>query len=326
MKLQQLRYIVEVANQDLNITAAAERLHTSQPGISKQIRLLEDELGLRIFDRSGKHLSRITQEGAQILAYAQQMLRDVDNIQHVAAEFRDHQSGRLTLGTTHTQARYVLPRVIKAFREKYPQVSLQIQQGSPRQIAQWAARGEVDIAIATEAMDDFEDLVLMPCYNWNRSVVVPPGHPLISDKQLTLENIAQFSIVTYVMGFTGRARFDQAFAEVDLSPKVVLTAVDADVIKTYVRLGFGIGVVANMAIDTQSDKDLVAVDVSHLFQGSTTNLCIRRGSFLRQYMYDFIHLFCPHLDGTVVDRFVEAKSAEESRRLQRDIADQIPNY
>lgn len=324
MKLQQLRYIIEVVNQDLNITAASEQLHTSQPGISKQIRLLEDELGLRIFDRSGKHLVRVTPEGEAVLSYARRILQDTDNIHRVAGEYKDHKTGSLTLGTTHTQARYVLPSVIRAFRDQYPQVSLQIQQGSPRQIAQWAARGEVDIAIATEAMNEFEDLVLMPCYNWNRSVVVPPKHPLTTSSKITLENIAQFPIVTYVLGFTGRSRFDQAFIDADLNPKIVLTAVDADVIKTYVRLGFGIGVVANMAIDKQ-DKDLTAVDVGHLFAANTTNLCIRRGSYLRQYMYDFIQLFCEHLSKDVVDDFIDAKSAEEARRLQEKIKPKVPN-
>ena len=241
MKLRQLRYITEVARRGLNITAAAEALFTSQPGISKQIRLLEDELGVEIFLRHGKHLTEITPAGQRILEYAERLLKDVDSIQNIADEFRQQDRGELAIATTHTQARYALPNVISTFRQRFPKVSLQLQQGSPPQIAKLAASGEADFAIATEAMEHFEDLVMLPCYHWNRCVLVRPDHPLAKlRRKLAVRDIAGHPIVTYTFGFTGRSKLDQAFAAHGTKPEVVLTAVDADVIKTYVRLGLGI--------------------------------------------------------------------------------------
>ncbi len=295
MKLQQLRYIREVARQGLNISSAAQSLHTSQPGISKQIRLLEDELGLEIFSRSGKHLTHITQAGEVILQGAEEILRSVENLRQVAQEFNEPTKGSLSIATTHTQARYALPPVIHEFTKQYPDIALHIHQGTPTQIAQMAAAGEVDIAIATEAMEQFPELITLPCYRWNRCVLVPRDHPLCKLPSLTLEAIAQYPIVTYVSGFTGRSKQDAAFLQKNLTPQVVFTATDADVIKTYVRLGLGIGIIAHMAFDVVTDSDLVTLDASHLFESSVTRLGIRRGTFLRSYLYDFIERFAPHL-------------------------------
>jgi LysR family cys regulon transcriptional activator len=317
VKLRQLHYIHEVANRGLNVTAAADALYTSQPGVSKQIRLLEDELGVDIFLRNGKQLSEITPAGARILEYTQRLLREAENIRNVAEEFRDSDKGDLSLATTHTQARYALPPVIQNFRKSYPLVRLHLHQGPPPQISKLAADGEVDFAIATEAMEHFEQLVMLPCYHWNRSVLVPPRHPLAQKLQgrLTLADIAEHPIVTYTFGFTGRSKLDQAFAAHGLRPDVVLTAVDADVIKTYVRLGLGVGIVASMAYDPEQDGDLVRVPAEHLFEPSTTHIGFRQGMFLRTYMYDFISLFAPHLNRELIDEVAAIK--DHASRQQR---------
>ena len=301
MKLQQLRYIWEVAHHDLNVSATAQSLYTSQPGISKQIRLLEEELGVEIFARSGKHLTRVTPAGEAILQTAGEILRKVESIKQVAQEFSNDSKGSLSIATTHTQARYALPNVIGGFIEKYPDVSLHMHQGTPMQISELAADGTVDFAIATEALELFSDLVMMPCYKWNRSIVVPKNHPLAQLSELTLEDVAKHPIVTYVFGFTGRSQLDEAFLSKGLAPKVVFTAADADVIKTYVRLGLGIGIVANLAYDQGTDSDLIALDASHLFAPSITKIGFRRGTFLRGFMYDFIEQFAPHLTKNVVE-------------------------
>ncbi|MGI1671425.1 MAG: HTH-type transcriptional regulator CysB [Neptuniibacter sp.] len=307
MKLQQLRYIWEVARHDLNVSATAQSLYTSQPGISKQIRLLEDELGVEVFSRSGKHLTRVTPAGQAILSIAGEILQKVESIKQVAQEFSDERKGSLDVATTHTQARYALPPTITSFMKQYPDVSLHMHQGTPMQISEMAANGTVDFAIATEAMSHFSDLIMMPCYRWNRSVVVPKDHPLTQVSKLSLEDLAAQPIVTYVFGFTGRSKLDEAFVNAGLEPKVVFTAVDSDVIKTYVRLGLGVGIIATMAFDEQQDTDLVALDASHLFEPSTTKIGFRKGTFLRGYMYDFIQRFAPHLTPDVV-REVQACS------------------
>jgi LysR family cys regulon transcriptional activator len=315
MKLQQLRYIWEVAHHDLNVSATAQSLYTSQPGISKQIRLLEDELGVEVFSRSGKHLTHITPAGEAILKTAGEVLRKVESIKQVAQEYSDEKKGSLSIATTHTQARYALPSTISTFIDRYPDVSLHMHQGTPMQISEMAADGTVDFAIATEALELFSDLVMMPCYRWNRCVLVPRDHPLAQLSRLTLEHVAAHPIVTYVFGFTGRSKLDEAFIEKGLLPKVVFTAADADVIKTYVRLGLGIGIVAAMAYDEQIDGDLVALDASHLFSSSITKIGCRRGTFLRGYMYDFIEDFAPHLTREVVSEAFARHSKAELEEL-----------
>jgi len=295
MKLQQLRYIWEVARRGMNVSAAAQSLFTSQPGISKQIQQLEDELGVQIFVRSGKHFTGLTPAGEQILAVISDVLFAVGNIRSIADEFSDQSAGSLSIATTHTQSRYVLPPVISRFVSRFPLVTLHMHQGTPLQIAEMAARGDADFAIATEAMDKFGDLVMMPCYRWNRVLLLPSGHPLVVVEKPTHWDIAQYPIVTYVSGFTGRAQLDEAFQAQGLEPRVTVTAADADVIKTYVRLGVGIGIVASMAYDASADADLVSVDVSHLFAYGTTHIGFRRGAFLRAYMLDFMVMFAPGL-------------------------------
>ncbi len=315
MKLQQLRYIWEVAQHELNLSSTAEALFTSQPGLSKQIRLLEEELGIQIFERNGKHLARITDAGEKVLELAQRILIDTDNIRLVGREYSDPNHGTLSIATTHTQARYVLPPVIEAFIRRYPRVKLNMHQGTPSQISQLAAAGAVDCCIATEAMEFFEDLVMLPCYRWNRSIIVPCNHPLNDQSPLTLEAIARYPIVTYVFGFTGRSKLDQAFNAQGLTPNVVFTATDADVIKTYVRLGLGIGIIAKMAYDPEVDTDMCALDASHLFESSVSKFGLRRGLTLRSYMYDFIELSAPHLSRDKVDQAMAASTAREVEQL-----------
>lgn len=324
MKLRQLLYIHEVAKHDLNITQAADHLHTSQPGISKQIKLLEDELGVEIFARNGKHLDRITPAGVGILAAASQVLQEVDNVRRVASEFQHADSGQLAIGTTHTQARYALPPTIQQFKKRYPKVALHLNQGSPPQIASWAASGEVDFAIATEAMEHFDELIMLPCYHWNRCVLVPPGHPLTQVDKLRLKDVAANPLVTYTFGFTGRSQLDQAFSAQGLTPNVVLTAVDADVIKTYVRLGLGIGIIANMAYDEAEDADLVRLDASHLFAQSTTHIGFRRGTFLRGYMLDLISIFAPHLTKDIVEKAIASHPGPSHDRLIQKLWSELP--
>lgn len=313
MKLQQLKYICEVAKHNLNVSATAQSLYTSQPGISKQIRMLEDELGVEIFARSGKHLTRVTPAGQAIIELANDILRQSENIKRVAQEYSDDRKGTLTIATTHTQARYALPLVIEQFIEKYPQVSLHMHQGTPMQIAEMAADGTADFAIATESLELFNDLVMMPCYTWNRCIVVRRDHPLAQREQLSLDEVAQYPIVTYVFGFTGRSKLDEAFTARGLTPRVVFTAADADVIKTYVKLGLGIGIIARMAFDEKNDSELVALDASHIFDSSITKIGFQRGLSLRAYMLDFIQMFAPHLQRELV-----LESQVQDNRLEVD--------
>jgi LysR family cys regulon transcriptional activator len=318
MKLQQLRYVLEVAKNNLNVSATAASLYTSQPGISKQIRLLEDELGVEIFSRSGKHLTRITPAGQAILREAEEILAGTHRIKALAQEFADEKKGTLSIATTHTQARYALPGPIRAFRNRYPDVTLNMNQGTPMQISEMAASGQVDFAIATEAIALFKDLIMMPCYRWNRCVLVPKNHPLATAKRLKLEDVAAHPIVTYVFGFTDRSKLDMAFKSKGLDPKVVFTAADSDVIKTYVRLGLGIGIIAEMAVD-EDDTDLVALDASHLFESSTTKIGFRRGIYLRKYMLDFIREFAPHLKPELVEKAAEAATPAEVDALFKHV-------
>jgi LysR family transcriptional regulator, cys regulon transcriptional activator len=312
MKLQQLRYLCEVANQGLNLSKAAETLHTSQPGISKQIRLLEDELGVDIFVRNGKRVVETTPPGRVIIEIAERILLDAKNLKQVGQEFANEATGSLTIATTHTQARYALPTAIKNFTARYPQVKLILRQGSPTQISEFVTSGSADIAIATEAIELFADLVMLPCYKWNRCIVVPPRHPLLKLEKLTLEALAQYPIITYDFAFTGRSKINQAFDAKKLTPNVVLTAIDADVIKTYVELGLGIGILAQMAFDPKRDQHLRSIDASHLFEPSTTRIGIGRNSYLRGYVYDFIEIFAPHLTHEVVTAAMKEKEYRTS--------------
>lgn len=300
MKLHQMRYIREVARQGLNVSLAAEALHTSQPGVSKQIQLLEEELGLQIFYRGGKRLTGLTEPGKIILDMAERMLREVENISRVSEDFTHVDTGSLSIATTHTQARYRLPPAIKSFIELYPDVQLHIHQGNPTQVADLVSSGEADIGIATESIVTREDLVALSCYSWNRCVVTPPGHPLLEAAPLTLQKLAAYPIVTYDLGFTGSTTVKRVFEEAGTQPDIVLTAIDSDVIKTYVELGLGIGLLAKMAYNPERDKGLAMLDVAHLFPDSTTYLGIRRDAYLRGYAYEFIGLIAPHLGRAAV--------------------------
>lgn len=307
MNFQQLRYVREIARCGLNISAAAQALNTAQPGISNQIRQLEKELGIRIFERNGKRLVGITKPGRAVLAMAERVLRELEHIKQVGFDYTDQASGSLSIATTHTQARYALPPVIKAFVDRYPNVRLHLHQGDPMQIAHLAASGVADIAIATEGIDLFEDLVVMSCYDWNHCVIAPPGLPILRDQPLTLEKIAQYPIVTYDFSFAGRVKINDAFERAGLRPNVVFSAIDSDVIKTYVEIGIGIGLMASMAYNPERDTNLRMLDASHLFEPCTTRLGLRRGAQLRGYMYAFIEMFAPHLDRAAVDRAMESQ-------------------
>jgi len=324
MKIQQLKYIWEVANHGLNVSATAESLYTSQPGISKQIRMLEDELDVQIFQRNGKHLTEITPAGRVIIDMAGEILDKVDGVKRVADDFSQKRQGSLSIATTHTQARYVLPMIIQDFIKLYPDVSLDMHQGTPVQISELASKGTVDFAIATEALELFDNLIMMPCYRWNRSVIVNHDHPLAKETELTLEKLAEYPLVTYVFGFTGRSQLDQAFEKANLSPKIFFTASDADVIKTYVKMNLGVGIVASMAYDSKIDSELVSIDASHLFEASVTKIGFRRGTFLRAYMYDFIRLFAPHLTHEIIQQSVQTKTKQELEKIFNKI--ELPNY
>jgi LysR family cys regulon transcriptional activator len=301
MKLQQLRYLTEVVRRGLNVSDAAEALHTSQPGVSKQIRALEDELGIQVFARHGKRLVSVTEPGKAVLAIAERILSEAQNLRRAGEEFANDQLGTLTIAATHTQARYALPRAVAAFKRRYPKVKLVIHQGNPTQICEQVLTGEADLCVATEAIALYPELVSLPVYQWNRCVVVPPRHPLLKSAPLTLEKLTQYPIVTYDFAFANRSLVQKAFENRGLEPNVVLTALDSDVIKTYVELGLGVGILAKMAFDPKRDRELRAIDASHLFESSTTRLGIKRNAYLRRYAYEFIELFAPHLPRTSVE-------------------------
>jgi LysR family cys regulon transcriptional activator len=304
MKLQQLRYLTEVVRRGLNVSEAAAALHTSQPGISKQIRALEDELGIQIFVRHGKRLVSITEPGKAVVAIAERILSEAQNLRRAGEEYANDQIGRLTIAATHTQARYALPKAVAAFKRRYPRVELVLQQGNPTQICEQVLAGEADLGVATEMIEDYQELVSLPVYQWNRCVVVPPRHPLLKAKPLTLERLAEHPIVTYDFAFANRSLMQKAFEARGLTPHVVLSAQDSDVIKTYVELGLGVGILAKMAFHPERDRALRAIDASHLFESSTTRLGIKRNAYLRRYAYEFIELFAPQLPRALVERTV----------------------
>ncbi len=264
--------------------------------------------GWRFFARHGKQLTEITPAGQQIIAVAGEILDKIHNIKEIAQKFRDNKVGSFAIGATHNQARYVLPNVLKTFMTQYPGITLHVHQGTPMQIAEEASRGIIDLAISTEALDLFENMVVLPCYEWSRYLLVPQDHPLALKAKVSLEELAGYPLVTYVSGFGGRAQLDKAFEKQHLHPQVALTAVDADVIKTYVRLGLGVGIVATMAYDPTADADLVALDASHLFGSSMTKIGLRKDLFFREFMYEFIQLFAPALDKEKIQQAM-AKSA-----------------
>lgn len=301
MKVHQLKYIREVARHNLNVSNASEVLHTSQPGVSKQIQLLEDELNLQIFKRNGKRLIGITEPGRQILVMAERVLHELENIKRVGEEFSREDTGELVISATHTQARYHLPAAVKRFIEAYPNVKLTIHQGSPSQVSEQVMKGEAHIGLATEAISNYEELATLPCYTWNRCLVLPHEHPLLNEPPLTLEKIARFPVITYDFAFAGGSMVNKVFAQHGLNLNVVLTAIDSDVIKTYVELGLGIGLLAKMAYNPERDRNLAMLDASHLFPDSVTRIGIRKDAYLRGFQYAFIQTIASHLTKEVVD-------------------------
>ena len=319
MKLQQLKYLLAIADNGLNITAAAERLYTSQPGVSKQLKLLEEELGLQLFTRKGKSLGGITAAGEQVIERARLVMQEVENIRSLASDYFHEEEGTLSIATTHTQARYVLPDVIREFRERYPRVSLNLHQGTSEQIADMVAANEIDFAIATGSRDLFADLLLVPSYRWDRKILVPKDHALTKlNRKLTLHDLAEYPLVTYVFSFGGQSSLKKAFANEGLEPDVVFTARDADVIKTYVRMGLGVGIVASMAEDCDDKKDLAAIDAEGLFPRSTTWIGFRKDAVMRRYMLDFARLFAPHITANQLEEMRHARSQADINRLYGD--------
>jgi len=307
MNFQQLRSVREAVRCGFNLTEVAHTLHTSQPGVSRQIRELEEELGIELFVRAGKRLTGLTEPGGHVLPIIERMLMESSNLRHAGQEFVARQSGLLSIAATHSQARYALPVAVQEFRSHYPNVKLHLHQGSPKQIAQMLIAGEVDVGIATEALGDYPQLVALPCFRWTHSVIVPPEHALL-DAPLTLEALARYPLITYDTGFTGRTRIDDAFADRGLAPGIVLTAMDADVIKTYVQLGMGVGIVAGIAYEAERDTQLRALDAGPLFGINITKLAVRRGSYLRGYVHAFIASFAPTLTREVIEQALAADS------------------
>jgi len=312
MKLQQLKYLLAIVDNGLNITAAAERMYTSQPGVSKQLKLLEEELGMQLFTRKGKSLGAITPAGHQVIERARIIMREAENIRTFAADYFQEEEGSLSIATTHTQARYVLPAIITEFRKHFPKVGLNLHQGTSEQIADMIAANKIDFAIATGSTELFDDFMLIPSYRWDRSIVVPKGHELTKlARKLTLQDLAKFPLVTYVFSFGGQSSLKRAFADEGLEPDVVFTARDADIIKTYVRMGLGVGIIASMAADCSDRDDLEVIDARGLFPRSTTWIGFRRNTVFRRYMVDFIQLFAAHLSPRQIDDIRRATSQKD---------------
>jgi len=323
MKLQQLRYLLEIEKQSLNISKAAVVLCTSQSGVSKQIKLLEEELGIELFERNSRKLTALTKAGERIVILAKSVLNKVDDIKQTAAEFTNEPKS-ISIATTHTQARYVLPVIVERFLSLNPNINLNLQQGTPEQVATLLENNEVDIAIATEVLASRDALVALPCYQWSRSIIVKKNHPLVAKNKLTMADIVKYPIITYVQGFTGRYKQDEVFKQYKMEPNIVLTAVDADVIKTYVRLGLGIGIIANMAFSPEQDSDLHVLNVEHLFGISTSQIAIKKDRNIKPYVYSFIEMFAPHLTQKLIKQAIECDDLKARQEMFLDIT--IPSF
>lgn len=316
MKLQQLRYLAAVAQADLNLTVAASRVHTTQPAISKQLKLLENELGFEIFVRKGRSLTRITRAGEEVLARAVQMLREVQGIKGLSEDFKNAKKGSLSIGTTHTQARYVLPEIIQTFRSRHPNVNVHLYQGTSEQIAAMAALDRIDLAIDSGVRGLVEHYTLLPCHQWRLRIVVPHNHSLTQMARLSRADLLEYPLVTYEFGRSEpAAALHDAFWAADLKANVVLTAWDSEVIKTYVRLGLGVGVVAEVAVEPHIDGDLVFLDVPELFPLNTTWVGFARGGIMRGFVYNFLSLLAPHLATPLVERAAACATQSEVDEL-----------
>lgn len=309
MNFQQLRAVREAIHQGFNLTLVAQALNTSQPGVSRQIRELEQELGVDLFVRAGKRLTGLTPPGEMVLPIIERLLREADNLKRAGDDFASQDRGTLTIAATHSQARYALPAAVRDFSAAHPQVALHLHQGTPRQVAELLLSGEADIGVATEALADYGELLALPCYQWTHKVIVPKGHALAVETEagqpLTLQRLADYPIITYEPGYTGRRHIDEAFKQRGLAVNLVLSAMDADVIKTYVELGMGVGIIAAMAYDEERDLKLSAIEARHLFATNMTRVGLRRGSFQRSYVYNFIQTFAPPLTPQVVRRALD---------------------
>lgn len=307
MNLHQLRFVREAVRQNFNLTEAAKALFTSQPGVSKAIIELEEELGVDIFSRHGKRIRGLTEPGRAVLKSVELIMQEIDGLKRIGNEFAAHDSGSFTIATTHTQARYSLPKVVQAFTQKFPKVRLSLLQGNPKQVAEMVLMGHADLAIATESIANVEGLISLPCYQWEHQVVVPPEHPLLKSKTVTLEEIAAFPLITYDSAFTGRNKIDHAFTLRNLKPDILLEAIDADVIKTYVELGLGVGIIAGMAFDSERDRNLRAIPVGHLFGTNVSRVALKQGAYLRSYVFTFIELLTPTLNRKLVEQVLSGE-------------------
>ena len=323
MKLQQLRFLDAVVRNNLNVSAAAEELYTSQPGVSHQIKLLEDELDIQIFERSGKKLTCISPAGHAILEHVTNLLNSAKNIKQAAREFSQSNRGSLTIATTHTQAQFILPPILQRFSATYPHIELRVHQGNPKSMCKLAANNQVDFVLASETVDDLTELVTIPVYNWNRFIVVPPGHALCKMQNITLADLASFPILTYMLGLTGHSQLDKAFQAANIEPRIAFTATDSDVIKTYVRLGMGAGIIAEMACNNR-DTDLVYIDASHLFPDSQIKIGFRHSRHISAYQYDFLHMIAPYLPIDTIRKVATTRTPIEREVLLQDF--QIPSF
>lgn len=310
MNFQQLRIVRETVRQEFNLTEVANALYTSQPGVSKHIKDLEDELGIEIFVRRGKRLLGLTEPGKELVGVVERILLDTQNLRRIADQFASRETGHFVVATTHTQARYALPKIIQWFKADYPKVHLTLLQGSPQEIAELVVSGRADIGIATEAINKVPELASFPYYSWHHAIIVPDGHPLLDCRPITLEALAEYPVITYHEGFTGRAHVDAAFADAGVVPDIVLSAIDADVIKTYVGLGLGVGIVASVAHHPEQDRNLQLIEVPHLFPANTTHLAVRRGTYLRSYAHAFIEKVCPDLGEAAIRAALKPAAAE----------------
>ncbi len=309
MNLHQFRFVQEAVRRNLNLTEAAKALHTSQPGVSKSIIELEDELGIQIFARHGKRIRRVTEPGLHVLKSIDIILREVNNLRRIGQQFSAQDSGTLSIATTHTQARYVLPVPVAKLRQAYPKVAISLHQGSPDQVAHMLLTDVADIGMATESLSQYDDLITLPCYEWQHVLVLPMGHPLVDKERIGLEDLVNLPLVTYHPSFTGRTRIDNAFAARDLKPNIVLEAIDSDVIKTYVKLGMGVGIVAEMALQNDSrDPDLVARPLGHLLGQNVARVAFKRGAYLRNYVLKFGELLSDRLSKDLILKAMEGHS------------------
>lgn len=307
MNLHQLRFVREAVRQNYNLTEAAKALYTSQPGVSKAIIELEEELGIDIFSRHGKRIRGLTEPGRAVLRSVELIMQEIEGLKRIGKEFAAQDSGSFTIATTHTQARYSLPKVVQAFTQKFPKVRLSLLQGNPKQVAEMVSRDQADLAIATEAIAGVEGLVSVPCYQWEHVLVAPIDHPLLKAKPLTLEDIATYPLITYDSAFAGRSKIDHAFSLRNLKPNILLEAIDADVIKTYVELGMGVGIIAGMAFDAERDRGLRSVPVGHLFGTNISRIAIKQGAYLRSYVYTFIELLAPTLNRKLIEQIMSGE-------------------